>query len=538
MMSSKGQVYAIKIVDFISKTEGPVYFELACTSCTSIVPSQFDIARFLSMNTSNDLAILSFHRCAVTSNDTYSIQSPAHYDVINSSIPVTADGEFESCDVITRNGSEVTAVTQCTSWVYDKSVFEESVVSELDIVCGNSLFKSHTTMMMFAGKMTGSLIVGLAADRLGRKPVMVTLILILAAASVGNAFVDSLATLFVTRFFTGMATTGSFIVTRLIVTEYVQPTARSKVALISDTCNLIGGLSLVPIAYTRRNWQDIQLIILWPIAVVVILSWVIPESARWLMTRGRYEDAQRAVERAAKINRRTIHPDIMTSLNADKDKEAATSQSPLSLFQSAKLAVRWFAIYFNRLVISMMIYGLTLNVTTLGGNIFLNFALSLLAGVTGSFIAAFVVERVSRKYFFMTCLLTAGSLCLMTFIPVLAGADPWVVTLFSTVGKMFTSMSLLLINVYAAELFPTSCRGFGLATTSMFGQVGGIASPYVADLNIYVSGQFGVIMPQLVFGAAGISGGLVTLVLPDTRNRKLPDTIEDAENFGEQAERH
>ena len=27
IMSSKGQVYAIKIVDFISKTEGPLYFE-------------------------------------------------------------------------------------------------------------------------------------------------------------------------------------------------------------------------------------------------------------------------------------------------------------------------------------------------------------------------------------------------------------------------------------------------------------------------------------------------------------------------------
>ena len=30
MMSSKGQIYAMKIVDFISKTEGPVYFEQAC----------------------------------------------------------------------------------------------------------------------------------------------------------------------------------------------------------------------------------------------------------------------------------------------------------------------------------------------------------------------------------------------------------------------------------------------------------------------------------------------------------------------------
>ena len=30
MMSSKGQVYAKKTVDFISKKEGPVYFEQAC----------------------------------------------------------------------------------------------------------------------------------------------------------------------------------------------------------------------------------------------------------------------------------------------------------------------------------------------------------------------------------------------------------------------------------------------------------------------------------------------------------------------------
>ena len=32
MMSSKGQVSAIKTVDFISKTEGPLYFEQACIS--------------------------------------------------------------------------------------------------------------------------------------------------------------------------------------------------------------------------------------------------------------------------------------------------------------------------------------------------------------------------------------------------------------------------------------------------------------------------------------------------------------------------
>ena len=38
-------------------------------------------------------------------------------------------------------------------------------------------------------------------------------------------------------------------------------------------------------------------------------------------------------------------------------------------------------------------------------------------------------------------------------------------------------------------------------------------------------------LPQLVFGAAGIFAAILTLILPETRNRKLPETIEDARYF-------
>ena len=41
MMSSKGQVYAIKIVDFISKTEGPLYFEQVGNICV-LALAQYD----------------------------------------------------------------------------------------------------------------------------------------------------------------------------------------------------------------------------------------------------------------------------------------------------------------------------------------------------------------------------------------------------------------------------------------------------------------------------------------------------------------
>ena len=39
-------------------------------------------------------------------------------------------------------------------------------------------------------------------------------------------------------------------------------------------------------------------------------------------------------------------------------------------------------------------------------------------------------------------------------------------------------------------------------------------------------------LPSIIFGVLGVASGLASLLLPETVNRKLPDTIQDAENIG------
>ena len=39
-------------------------------------------------------------------------------------------------------------------------------------------------------------------------------------------------------------------------------------------------------------------------------------------------------------------------------------------------------------------------------------------------------------------------------------------------------------------------------------------------------------LPLLIYGALALCGGLLSLLLPETLNKKLPDTIEDGELFG------
>lgn len=39
-------------------------------------------------------------------------------------------------------------------------------------------------------------------------------------------------------------------------------------------------------------------------------------------------------------------------------------------------------------------------------------------------------------------------------------------------------------------------------------------------------------MPYALFGGGALIAGLTTLLLPETLNEKLPETIQDGENFG------
>jgi hypothetical protein len=45
-------------------------------------------------------------------------------------------------------------------------------------------------------------------------------------------------------------------------------------------------------------------------------------------------------------------------------------------------------------------------------------------------------------------------------------------------------------------------------------------------------------LPLIVFGVLSIIGGLFALPLPETRNRPLPDTVSDVENYEEFCKKH
>lgn len=98
-------------------------------------------------------------------------------------------------------------------------------------------------------------------------------------------------------------------------------------------------------------------------------------------------------------------------------------------------------------------------------------------------------------------------------------------TLFLT-GKFAITISFCVLYVYTAEIFPTNLRHSLLAICSMFGRIGLMIAPQTPLLATYVSS-----LPLLIMGGCAFLSGVFVCQFPETLNKKLPDTIEEALNI-------
>jgi len=93
-------------------------------------------------------------------------------------------------------------------------------------------------------------------------------------------------------------------------------------------------------------------------------------------------------------------------------------------------------------------------------------------------------------------------------------------------GRMFATGAYYICLQYASEIFPTSIRGSGLSACEIIGGIGLFMSPWIVYLAKYEAE-----LPLLVFGAISLLGSVATFFLPETCNRALPSTVNDANNF-------
>lgn len=111
------------------------------------------------------------HRCAIPelTNDTYQVQSEAHAKLIKKYIPEEiVDGKlvYSKCHIYVNTGViRKQTLTNCTSWVYDKSTFQTSLTSDSNLVCGKKWLAHQIYTLYFLGDFFAMLCCGWLPDR-------------------------------------------------------------------------------------------------------------------------------------------------------------------------------------------------------------------------------------------------------------------------------------------------------------------------------------------------------------------------------------
>uniref|UniRef100_A0A3Q2ZPZ6 Solute carrier family 22 member 7b, tandem duplicate 3 n=1 Tax=Kryptolebias marmoratus TaxID=37003 RepID=A0A3Q2ZPZ6_KRYMA len=474
----------------------------------------------------NFVAAVPAHHCDTSSlDDDVVFMNLSQKQKLIVSIPVQQDGSLSSCQMFTEpqyhllfNSSNIADVptTLCNNgWVYDNATFSSTITSEWDLVCHRRGKNKATATIFFVGVMFGAMCFGSLSDRFGRRIMLLVSNVSGLLFAIASAFSTTYEMFAVLRFFTGFCITGIVIVSTVLV-EWVDIEHRKMVGVIDSLSWTFGNAIFPAIAYFVTDWRRLIVYVSSPLILSIIIWWM-PESARWLITNGKLEQAQTYLKKCAEMNRTE---DFIQTLKTETIVVTEKRDRTYSYFdlirtpKMRKLALRTGLLLF----IATTFYGISFNITGFGLNIYLTQFTYALIELPAKVSVYYLLDKIGRRSTEMGSLLLAG-LCLGVniVIPKMSVAR----TVVAVVGKGFSSASFGTVVLYSSELYPTVVQN-GMGYNSFMARFGVAMAPLILLLDgVWKE------LPQVVLCFTAVLGGMVARTLSETRNRCLPETIED-----------
>lgn len=269
---------------------------------------------------------------------------------------------FANITLLQRNTTNAshTPNKKCTKWIYDYDILfgYKSMTSELNWVCDDTWKSITGQSAYFIGSCIGTLTLGILADIIGRLPV---LIMAHTFGIVGNGL-----TIFATheiafalcRFISGLATDSNFYMMYILVLEYIDPKMRTfGLNLCIGIFYCFGSVITPWLAVWLGHWKLYLLATIIPSLIVPLFYFFVPESAEWLISRNRLDDALICYRKIAKFNRRELSEQFIAdfkltadaNVNAKDAKTTIKDENPtlISLFKTPRLRRLTLILFFK-----------------------------------------------------------------------------------------------------------------------------------------------------------------------------------------------
>jgi putative MFS transporter len=400
-------------------------------------------------------------------------------------------------------------------------------------------------LLNLIGYVIGALALSPLADRFGRRDMIVISMVITGLGSLYTAFVGDYTNFVLARTLTGIGIGADLAFVNTYIAEIAPSCGRAKytslIFIMAELGTAFGiwlGLYLttpptpfpfgLPFALATPHfvigWRIMYGIGAWfPLVGVMLRSFALPESPRWLVSQGRLSEAERVIssmEKQALIRIGEL-PAIVSTLSV--------STMPN---RTGYREIFGHGHYFKRTIILLVIWllgyivayayaaGLTVLLTTLGypaPEAGLIVSLATFGSIAAPCLTYLFSERLERKYWLpiAAVLVLAGGILIA-----MSGNNFGTTVLGCIVFGLGTMLWVPIIYTWSVENYPTRARASGFALVDGIGHIGGgIGMNYVVVL-IFKIGPFGTFM---MMGCFLLIAAWLAQFGPATRDKRLDE---------------
>lgn len=379
----------------------------------------------------------------------------------------------------------------------------------------------------FIGMFVGAAFLGTLADRIGRRKAFIFNLIWYSVWSLVGAFAPNATFLIIARFLAGVGVGAEYPVADAYLSDVLPKDKRGRLASWAYTLSFVAvpavgflALWLNPIHLGGiSGWRYLLGLGVIGAIIVVFMRRSLPESPRWLESKGRHEEAKQALQVFADGAGVKLEPEDTTSAGTEL---VAKEKVDLSLFAKKPFAARLFMMFVFHVFQVYGYYGFgtlaaivltTRGYTTTASLLYI--ALSFLGYPIGAALSVPLMRVIERKF------LIIGSLVLVALFGILFATSsiPALIVIFGFLTSAVNNIFSNSYHVYQAEIFPTQVRATAVGWTYSISRISTGSLPFILLPILTAAGagwMFGVVAVALLIVIA-----VVAAIGPRTMRRSV-----------------
>jgi putative MFS transporter len=380
----------------------------------------------------------------------------------------------------------------------------------------------------YVGQLAGALLFSWLAERFGRVYSATGAVALMSVMNVGCAIAGNFPALFVCRLVQGVGVGGEMPVAATYISELSKAHGRGKFFLLYELIFPVGlmatgqlGAWMVPL----WGWQSIFLIGALPGLVITFLVARLPESPRWLISKGRLAEAEAIVKRIeASAKHRTEpvtleEPPALFPVSTSERPRWSEVLSPVYRSRTLIVWALWAAAYFVTNSLNNWMPSLYTTVYHMGLRESLRAASMLnVAQVAVLLVCAFLIDRIGRRKWTAASFLAGGAL--LAILGFVKAYSAFSVMILATLSYGIIGSANAVIYLYTPEIYPTRMRAIGTGLGTSWLRIASAVGPAAVGVMVGATGIGSVFW---MFAAVSVGGALAAMRMIETRDRRLEE---------------